>query len=182
MKLKKILALALSGILAAGMLAGCMGGGSSSDGVKKDGGMVRSSVNDSLAALDVEFEANRDFAADLATVAHSATTKDIPASLPGFMTGDARSTLLYTTKAGWMEGAPTEEGTYVSAMWFDGKQSAYQVGVTMAYYLDMAASITDSFDVTDAGLEAYKVTVGKGEDAKEVWLAGIIVTLADKAE
>ena len=182
MKLKKILALALSSVLAVSMLAGCFGGGGSSDGLKKDGGMVRSSLNDSLKALDVEFEADRGFAADLATVANSATPTDIPGTLPQYITGDARSTLTYTTKATWMESAPSEKGTYVSAFWFDGNWSAYQVGNTMATYLDMAADITKSFDVTDAKMEAYKVTIGTGEQAKEVWLAGIIVTLADKAK
>lgn len=181
MKLKKILALALSGVLAASMLAGCFGGGSS-DGLKKDGGMVRSSVNDSLTALKVEFDPDSSFAADLATVASSATPADIAGTLPQYVTGDARSTLTYTTKATWMESAPTEKGTYVSAFWFDGDWTAYQVGSTMAKYLDMAASITESFDVSDAGVEAYKVTIGTGEQAKEVWLAGVIVTLADKAK
>ena len=182
MKLKKMLALALSGVLAASMLAGCFGGSGSSDGLKRDGGMVRSSVNDSLTALDVEFTGDNDFASDLATVANSATLADVEyvETMPLYLEGDARSTLTYTTKATWMDTAPTQKGTYVSALWFNGDWSAYQVGSTLAYYLDMAASITDTFDITDAGLEAYKVTIGTGENAKEVWLAGIIVTLADK--
>ena len=179
MKLKKILALALSGIMAVSMLAGCFGGGTSSDTVKRDGGRVRAAVNDSLAALDVEFEADRAFAADLGTVANSATPADI-AGMPTFLTGDARSTLLYVTKASWMQQAPDKAGTYVCALWFDGDHSAYDVGKTMALYLDMASAITDTFDVTDASLEALEVTIGTGENAEEVWLVGVIVTLADK--
>ena len=178
MKLKKILALALSGMLAVSMLAGCFGG-TSSDTVKRDGGRVRAAVNDSLAALDVEFEADRAFAADLGTVANNMTLADIK-DTTGYLTGNAQSTLVYMTKATWMAGEPTAAGTYVSAMWFDGDMTAYEVGQAVATGLDQATAVTEKLDITDAKLEAFEVTVGTGEDAKEIWLVGFLMTLADK--
>ena len=45
MKLKKILALALSGVLAISMLAGCAGGNGSKDGLKKDGILKNATLN-----------------------------------------------------------------------------------------------------------------------------------------
>lgn len=182
MKLKKILALALSGILAVSMLAGCGSTVITNKNVTRDSGRVVASVNDSLKQLDVTFKSDSDFASKLATVANNATLDDVKSlATADYLTGSAQSTLTYITKAKWMQSAPTEKGTYVCGIWFDGSKSAYEVGSIAASYLDQAAAITETFNVTEASVEAYKVTLGTGDAEKDVWLVGILVTLAEKS-
>ena len=186
MKLKKILALALSGVMALSMLAGCGGLGDfgGSDTVKRDGGRVRTSVNESVKQLEVNFKADRDFAADLATVANNATPADVNLDQQdsAMLSGNAKSVLVYTTKIDWMDDTPTKAGTYVTGYWLDGDKTAYEVGTMLATALDGVAQSGFDMDVTDATLEAFKVTVGTGDDAKEVWLVGVVMTVADKAK
>ena len=187
MKLKKILALALSGILAVSMLAGCGGaaGSVTNDNVKPATSAVIGSVNsklDKLDKLNVKFASDSDFASQLAIVANSATLSDV-SNLSGgaYLTGNAQAALTYVTGAKWMQSAPDAAGTYVCGIWFDGGMSGDAVATAVANNLNLAASITDGFNVTKSALESYKVTVGTGASEKTVWLVGILVTLETKS-
>lgn len=183
MKLKKILALALSGILAVSMLAGCGTANTGlNDNVTPATSMVVGSVNSKLKDLKVKFAADSDFASKLAVVANNATLNDVGSlSDSAYLTGSAQSTLTYVTGATWMQSAPSQAGTYVCGIWFDGGKSADAVATAVAQNLDLAKDITTSFNVTKAALESYKVTVGTGSSAKTVWLVGILVTLENKS-
>lgn len=184
MKLKKILALALSGILAVSMLAGCGGaaGSVTKDNVTPATSKVIGSVNKKLDELQVKFASDSDFASQLAIVANSATLNDV-SSLSGgaYLTGGAQTALTYITGAKWMQSAPDAEGTYVCGIWFDGGMSADAVATAVATNLNLAAAITENFNVTKSALESYKVTVGTGASEKTVWLVGILVTLETKS-
>ena len=182
-KCKKILALVLAGVLAIGMLAGCGSAASSgtNDNITPDKGVVTTTVNKSLKNLKVDFKSDSTFASQLAIVANSATQEDVK-GLNGaaYLTGSAQGALAYVTKATWMNSAPSQAGTYVCGIWFDGGKSAEEVGVTVASYLDLASGITKDFKVTKASIETYKVTMGTGGSEKSVWLVGVLVTLADR--
>lgn len=184
MKLKKILALALSGILAVSMLAGC---GGAADSITKDNvtpatGAVIGSVNGKLDELQVKFASDSEFASQLAVVANSATLNDV-SSLSGaaYVDGNARTALTFVTGATWMQEAPKQAGTYVCGIWFDGGMGADAVAAAVAQNLNMAAAITEEYNVTKSALESYKVTVGTGATEKTVWLVGILVTLEAKS-
>lgn len=184
MKLKKILALALSGILAVSMLAGCGGaaGSVTNDNVKPATSAVIGSVNSKLGKLNVKFASDSDFASQLAIVANSATLSDV-SNLSGgaYLTGNAQAALTYVTGAKWMQSAPDAAGTYVCGIWFDGGMSGDAVATAVANNLNLAAAITEDFNVTKSALESYKVTVGTGASEKTVWLVGILVTLETKS-
>lgn len=183
MKLKKILALALSGILAVSMLAGCGGSAiETNTNVTRDSGMVTTAVNKDLKDLKVTFKSDSDFASKLVVVANNVTADDLK-GLPQatYLSGSAQGTLTYLTKATWMQSAPSTAGTYVCGIWFDGGMSADEVGAVVASYLDGAKDITTKFDVTKASIETYKVTLGTGSSEKSVWLVGVLVTLENKS-
>lgn len=195
MKLKRILSLALSGVLAVSMLTACggFGGGAGGVSVSDRSPAVRVALNDRLDDIGqatVNFDGNRSLASATRTVARGLTKGDASKALDnttGAVVAEqetiAQIMVRYIDYDVWSTlGGPHSpkkgagDKTFVTLILFDGKLSADGVGRAVAdkvktWNLEAVNTDKDSTFTLEPHAEAYLVTIpgetsGEGEDAK----------------
>ncbi len=195
MKLKRILSLALSGVLAVSMLTACgIGGGAglSGNSIKEDTNAVRRAMNTELDDQNqgtLNYTTDRDLTNATAAVARTLTEAEAKAATKdGAIVSGTASNMMsrYVKYDTWTSGFgiyhPTTaaELTYVTALVFDGSMTAQEVGEAMAsnvakWDLEHANTDLNSFE---GSVAAYKVTIeATDEDAKDisVWFVGLML-------
>ena len=195
MKLKRILSLALSGVLAVSMLTACgIGGGAglSGNSIKGDTTAVRKAMNaelDTLAQTTVDYKTDGDLTDATAAVARTLTEAEAKAATKnGAIVSGTASNMMsrYVEYDRWTSSFSTyhpttaEKLTYVTALVFDGSMTAQEVGEAMAanvakWELNTANTKVNSFD---GSVAAYKVTIeATGDEAKDisVWFVGLML-------
>lgn len=189
MKLKRILSLALSGVLAISMLAGC-GGGSISKLLSDRTATVRGALNSAQTMLS--YKSNDSKLADaVSKVAETITPDQIANGVAG---SSIATTVQQLTGYGDMSlgsawTAQTKEGskTYVKVFVYNVKNEAYdskaEVASDLAKKLEVMklneGTATKGEGVTNSyagSIAAYEKTVGEGDKAVTVWVIGVAVT------
>ena len=186
MKLKRILSLALSGVLAVSMLTAC-GGGGIGGALSDRSSAIRSELN---GAQDmVNYKANdRDLKDALYTVAGTLTAKQVTG---GVATDAISNTVEQLTGYGdiwlgaWDASAADETATYVKVFVYNTDDEAFDTNREVA---DNIAKTLDVLDLksdlaTDAGtisysgnVGAYRTTVGSGDEAIHALVVGVAIT------
>ena len=195
MKLKRILSLALSGVLAVSMLTACgFGGGVSGSGnkISSDTTAVRAAMNTLLDFLDedtVDYKTNGDLTNATAAVARTLTEAEAKAAnKDGAIVGTSAAAMMgrYVEYDVWTSGfgkyPPTsgEDKTFVTALVFDGSMTAAEVGKAMAANVakwDLKSIDSKSFTF-DGSIAAYKVTIEAADEKAEdtsVWFVGLML-------
>ena len=195
MKLKRILSLALSGVLAVSMLTACgIGGGAglSGNSIKGDTTAVRKAMNaelDTLAQTTVDYKTDGDLTDATAAVARTVTESEAKAATKdGAIVSGTASNMMsrYVEYDHWTSSFSTyhpttaEDVTYVTALVFDGSMTAQEVGEAMAdnvakWDLKNANAELNSFD---GSVAAYKVTIEAADSSAEdtsVWFVGLML-------
>ena len=195
MKLKRILSLALSGVLAISMLAGCGIGTVTVSGNKlsAETTAVRKAMNmelDTLAQDTVDYKSNSELANATAAVAQTVTVDEVKqASKTGtILGGDVKSMMgRYMKFTDWTNSfgpykpaAGDGDKTYATALTFDGSMTAEEVGKAMADNVakwDLKATDEKSFTF-DGSIAAYKVTIKAADSESKdttVWVVGLML-------
>ena len=186
MKLKRILSLALSGVLAVSMLTAC-GGGGIGGALSDRSSAIRSELN---GAQDmVNYKANdRDLKDALYTVAGTLTANQVTG---GVATDAISNTVEQLTGYGdiwlgaWDASAADETATYVKVFVYNTDDEAFDTNREVA---DNIAKTLDVLDLksdlaTDEGtisysgnVVAYRTTVGSGDEAIHALVVGVAIT------
>ena len=195
MKLKRILSLALSGVLAVSMLTACgMGGSVSGNRISTETNAVRRAMNtelDTLAQDTVDYKSNNDLSNATAAVARTLTEAEAKqANTDGAVVGSSSTAAQmmkryveytdWTGSFGTYNPTTAEERTFVTALLFDGEMSAEEVGKAMAanvakWKLKDADTEANTFD---GSVAAYKVTIEATDANTEdtsVWFVGLML-------
>ena len=186
MKLKRILSLALSGVLAVSMLTAC-GGGGIGGALSDRSSAIRSELNG--AQKMVNYKANdRDLKDALYTVAGTLTANQVTG---GVATDAISNTVEQLTGYGdiwlgaWDASAADETATYVKVFVYNTDDEAFDTNREVA---DNIAKTLDVLDLksdlaTDAGtisysgnVGAYRTTVGSGDQAIHALVVGVAIT------
>lgn len=197
MKLKRILSLALSGVLAVSMLTACgFGGGVSGSGnkISPDTTPVRAAMNTLLDFLDedtVDYKTNGDLTNATAAVARTLTEAEAKsANKDGAIVGESTSAGMmmgryveydvWTSSFGKYTPTPGEDKTFVTALVFDGSMTAAEVGKAMAANVAKweLTSIDSKSFTFDGSIAAYKVTIEAADEKAEdtsVWFVGLML-------
>ena len=201
MKLKRILSLALSGVLAVSMLTACgIGGGAglSGNNIVPDTTAVRKAMNtelDTLAQDTVDYKTDRDLTNATAAVARTLTEAEAKAANDdgAIVTGTASNMMSryveydqWTSSFGTYHPDTAADITYVTALVFDGEMTAQEVGKAMAanvakWDLKDADATKNSFD---GSIAAYKVTIEAADKEAEdisVWFVGLMLEQTKKS-
>lgn len=194
MKLKRILSLALSGILAVSMLTACGIGGSvagiSGNRIAPDTTTVRRAMNtelDTLAQGIVDYKANNDLTNATAAVARTLTEAEAKqANKDGAIVGSVAAMMnryvdgTWTSSFGKYTPTSDKDETFVTALVFDGSMSAEEVGKAMAANVakwDLKSVDAKSYTF-DGSIAAYKVTIEATDEKAEdtsVWFVGLML-------
>lgn len=196
MKLKRILSLALSGVLAISMLAGCGIGTVTVSGNKlsAETTAVRKAMNmelDTLAQDTVDYKSNSELANATAAVAQTVTVDEVKqASKTGKILGDSVKNMMsrYMKFDTWTSSFTaytpgTENGgdkVFATALLFDGSMTAQEVGKAMAanvaaWKLDKISAKSYTYD---GSVAAYKVTIKAADSESKditVWVVGLML-------
>ena len=195
MKLKRILSLALSGVLAVSMLTACgIGGGAglSGNSIKEDTNGVRRAMNTELDDQNqgtLNYTTDRDLTNATAAVARTLTVDEAKAaSKTGAIVSGTVSNMMsryvkydtWTSSFGTYHPTAPEKLTYVTALVFDGSMTAQEVGEAMAsnvakWDLEHANTTLNSFE---GNVAAYKVTIKATDEKAEdisVWFVGLML-------
>ena len=196
MKLKRILSLALSGVLAVSMLTACGGVNDLLTGNRsnRETGRVLTAMNAELTVLEdevVDYESDNnlrkavDNVADTLTVVEAAkATKDGALAGPSITTMMKRYVDITNDAAFSTHANPSDGAVWGTAVLFDGDMSASDVGKAMAANVHKwnLEALKNSFTF-DGNVEAYKVTIPAADsesDKVSVWIVG--VTLEETAK
>ena len=190
MKLKRILSLALSGVLAISMLTACGGGSSISNLLSNRTATVRGALNSAQTMLS--YKSNDSKLADaVSKVAETITPAQIA---NGAVDGSVATTVQQLTGYGDMSlgrawTAQTKEGseTYVKVFIYNVDDKAYdstaEVASDLAKKLEVMGldkeTATKGDKVTNSyagSIAAYEKTIGEGDKAVTVWVIGVAVT------
>ena len=191
MKLKKILSLALSGILAVSMLAGCGGGNIfSGNRASRQTTSVLSAMNAELVDLTettVTYKGNGDLrkavsnVADTITVVEAAKANDTGAIADPSVITMAKRYVNITNDASFATHTnPSDGAVWGTIVLFDGDLSASDVGEAMAENVNKwdLKKLTGDYEFEGA-VEAYKVTIPAADSESDdvtVWLVGVTLT------
>lgn len=195
MKLKRILSLVLSGVLAVSMLAGCGAGSEILTGNRssRQTTSVVSAMNEELSTLKettVTYKANSDLRKAVSNVASTLTvveaakaTKDGALADSSILTMAKRYVNITDDAAFGKHGNPSDGAVWGTIVLFDGDMSAVEVGKAMAANVNKwdLKSIKDY--TFEGSVEAYKVTIPAKDSASSnvtAWIVG--VTLAETAK
>ena len=192
MKLKRILSLALSGVLAVSMLTAC-GVGGISGALSDRSSEIRSELNGAQDMLN--YKANdRDLKDAIHTVAGTLTANQVT---NGVATTAVSDTVRQLTGYGdiwlgaWDASAAEETGTYAKVFVYNTDDEAFdtnrEVADNIAEKLDVLELKSDLATGADdkvsysGNVAAYKTTVGSGEDAIHALVVGVAITQTVKA-
>lgn len=190
MKLKRILSLALSGVLAISMLTACGGGSSISNLLSNRTATVRSALNSEQTMLSYKSNDSK-LAEAVSKVAETITPAQIA---NGAVDGSVATTVQQLTGYGDMSlgsawTAQTKEGseTYVKVFIYNVNDENYDSTAevvehmatdlgTMQLKADKATKGTGVTNSYAGSVAAYEKTVGEGDKAVTVWVIGVAVT------
>ena len=186
MKLKRILSLALSGVLAVSMLTAC-GGGGIGGALSDRSSAIRSELNGAQDMMN--YKANdRDLKDALYTVAGTLTANQVTG---GVATDAISNTVEQLTGYGdiwlgaWDASAADETATYVKVFVYNTDDEAFDTNREVANNIAKTLEILDlkSNLATDAGtisysgnVGAYRTTVGSGDQAIHALVVGVAIT------
>ena len=196
MKLKRILSLALSGVLAVSMMTGCFGGGSKSDAINRSSA-VASALNGAVNAVsfntnDSKLNKAVSTIADTLTAAQAKTNG--PVDTGSTIQATARQITGYdnmTVGDPWFTRTDVGEYNFVRIFVYDAENSAYD---TEGEVMDAVASkikMMNLNDTKDNGtytnsykgyVSAYEVEVGTEEEPASAWVIGVALTQTVKAK
>ncbi|OUN74516.1 hypothetical protein B5G12_05090 [Faecalibacterium sp. An58] len=192
MKLKRILSLALSGVLAVSMLTAC-GGGSGIFGAGDQSSNFASLLNsklDEAAAGVIEYRSNdSDLKSAVRTIADLVTEADANAAAgenvpSNFVTTVQTLTGYGNLSTGSAWDPATQSGTYVKVFMYNANNDNYntldEVATAVNKVLDTikiegATGTTNSYK---GNVAAYKVTVpaaNSGDDDAQAWVIGVAI-------
>ena len=192
MKLKRILSLALSGVLAISMLTACGGGSSISNLLSNRTATVRSALNSEQTMLSYKSNDSK-LAEAVSKVAETITPAQIA---NGAVDGSVATTVQQLTGYGdlylkdgdpWKAATEVGSKTYVKVFVYNVKNEAYdskaEVASDLAKKLEVMKlneeTATKGEGVTNSyagSIAAYEKTVGEGDKAVTVWVIGVAVT------
>ena len=188
MKLKRILSLALSGVLAVSMLTAC-GGGGISHILNDRSNTVRSALNGAQSMLTYK-ASDRDLNEAIATVAESLTAGQVTDGIAdNNVSGAVRQLTGYgdmSLGGAWTAQTTEGEETYVKVFVYNVDSAEYdeasEVAQDVASKLDVmqlkADQATKGEGVTNSYkgyVSAYEKTIGTGDDAFDAWVIGVAV-------
>ena len=190
MKLKKILSLALSGILAVSMLAACGGGNIfSGNRASRQTTSVLSAMNAELVDLDettVTYKGNGDLRkavsniADTITVVEAAKANNTGAIADASVITMAKRYVNITNDASFATHTnPSDGAVWGTIVLFDGDLSASDVGEAMAENVNKWGLERLTGFEFEGAVEAYKVTIPATDSESDdvtVWLVGVTLT------
>ena len=192
MKLKRILSLALSGVLAISMLTACGGGSSISNLLSNRTATVRGALNSAQTMLS--YKSNDSKLADaVSKVAETITPAQIA---NGAVDGSVATTVQQLTGYGdlylkdgdpWKAATEVGSKTYVKVFIYNVDDKAYdstaEVASDLANKLEVMGldkeTATKGDKVTNSyagSVAAYEKTIGKDDNAVTVWVIGVAVT------
>ena len=191
MKLKRILSLALSGVLAVSMLAGC-GGGSISKLLSDRTATIRSALNSEQQMLSYK-SSDKKLDDAIAQVAETIT----PAQVANGIANDSvAATVQQLTGYGdlylkendpWKAATEVGKKTYVKVFIYNVDDKNFDstaevvkdLSTKLGYMKLTEADATKGNKVTNSyagNVVAYEKTVGEGDKAVTVWVIGVAVT------
>ena len=189
MKLKRILSLALSGVLAVSMLTAC-GGGGIGGALSDRSSAIRSELNGAQDMMN--YKANdRDLKDALYTVAGTLTANQVTG---GVATDAISNTVEQLTGYGdiwlgaWDASAADETATYVKVFVYNTDDEAFDTNREVAKNIADTLEILDlksdlATDAGDAGtisysgnVGAYRTTVGSCDEAIHSLVVGVAIT------
>ena len=187
MKLKRILSLALSGVLAVSMLTAC-GGGGISNILNDRSNTVRSALNGAQEMLSYK-ASDRNLDDAISTVAESLTATQVTNGLADNNVANAvRQLTGYGDMAlsDWTAQTTVGEKTYVKVFVYNVDLADYdeasEVAQDVASMLDVmqldSDQATKGQGVTNSYkgyVSAYEKTIGTGDDAFDAWVIGVAV-------
>ena len=190
MKLKKILSLALSGILAVSMLAACGGGNIfSGNRASRQTTSVLSAMNAELVDLNettVTYKGNGDLRkavsniADTITVVEAAKANNTGAIADASVITMAKRYVNITNDASFATHTnPSDGAVWGTIVLFDGDLSASDVGEAMAENVNKWGLKKQTDFEFEGAVEAYKVTIPATDSESDdvtVWLVGVTLT------
>lgn len=196
MKLKRILSLALSGVLAVSMLTACGGVNDLLTGNRssRETGRVLSAMNAELTVLEdkvVDYKSDNDLRKAVDNVADTLTVVEAAkATKDGALAGSSINTMMkryvdITNDASFANhGNPSDGAVWGTAVLFDGDMTATEVGKAMAANVHKwnLKALENSYEF-DGNVEAYKVTIPAADRESgdvSVWIVG--VTLEETAK
>lgn len=199
MKLKKILSLALSGILAVSMLAACGGfGGGAGNSIKGATNDVRKAMNAELDTLHqeaVDYKTDGSLSNGTSAIARTLTETEVKgANKDGVIIGNKDSSAAqmmsrYVDYDHWTESfsnytASGDDMVFATALLFDGSMSEKEVGEAMADQVANWNLKNDDTYTFDGSIAAYKVTIDPADEKADdisVWFVGLMLEQDKKA-
>ena len=199
MKLKKILSLALSGILAVSMLAGCGGfGGGAGNSIKGATNDVRKAMNAELDTLHqeaVDYKTDGSLSNGTSAIARTLTDTEVKgANKDGVIIGNKDSSAAqmmsrYVDYDHWTDSfgnytASGDDMVFATALLFDGSMSEAEVGKAMAAQVAKWDLKNDATYTFDGSIAAYKVTIDPADEKADdisVWFVGLMLEQDKKA-
>ena len=196
MKLKRILSLALSGVLAVSLMTGCFGGGGKSDAINRSS-TVASALNGAVNAVSFKTN-NSDLNKAVSTIADSLTANQAKQNgavdTGSIIQSTARQITGYdnmTVGEPWSTRTDVGEYNFVRIFVYDAENGAYD---TEGAVMDAVASKIKMMNLNntkDNGtytnsykgyVSAYEVEVGTEEEPASAWVIGVALTQTVKAK
>ena len=196
MKLKRILSLALSGVLAVSLMTGCFGGGGKSDAINRSS-TVASALNGAVSSVSFKTN-NSDLNKAVSTIADSLTanqakqngavdTGSIIQSTERQITGYD----IMTVGEPWSTRTDVGEYNFVRIFVYDAENSAYDTEGEVMDAVAPKIKMMNLNDTKDNGtytnsykgyVSAYEVEVGTEEEPASAWVIGVALTQTVKAK
>lgn len=196
MKLKRILSLALSGVLAVSLMTGCFGGGGKSDAINRSS-TVASALNGAVSSVSFKTN-NSDLNKAVSTIADSLTANQAKQNgavdTGSIIQSTARQITGYdnmTVGEPWSTRTDVGEYNFVRIFVYDAENSAYD---TEGEVMDAVApkikmmnlnATKDNGTYTNSYkgyVSAYEVEVGTEEEPASAWVIGVALTQTVKAK
>lgn len=196
MKLKRILSLALSGVLAVSLMTGCFGGGGKSDAINRSS-TVASALNGAVSSVSFKTN-NSDLNKAVSTIADSLTANQAKQNgavdTGSIIQSTARQITGYdnmTVGEPWSTRTDVGEYNFVRIFVYDAENGAYD---TEGAVMDAVASKIKMMNLNntkDNGtytnsykgyVSAYEVEVGTEEEPASAWVIGVALTQTVKAK
>ena len=196
MKLKRILSLALSGVLAVSLMTGCFGAGSKSDAINRSS-TVASALNGAVSSVSFKTN-NSDLNKAVSTIADSLTANQAKQNgavdTGSIIQSTARQITGYdnmTVGEPWSTRTDVGEYNFVRIFVYDAENGAYD---TEGAVMDAVASKIKMMNLNntkDNGtytnsykgyVSAYEVEVGTEEEPASAWVIGVALTQTVKAK
>lgn len=189
MKLKRILSLALSGVLAVSMLTACGGGSSISKLLDNRTSTVRSALNGAQSMMSYKSN-DKDLDDAISKVAATLTPTQVT---NGVADSSVSTTICQLTGyddlylGAWTAQTTVGSETFVKVFVYNVDNEAFdtagEVASDIAKQLDVmklkdsAATTTEGYTNSYKGnVVAYEKTIGEGDSAFDAWVVGVSIT------